>query len=135
MFARMINPTQASWLANGDIMPAIMELKNEANQPVWFPNYQIAPGGILLGRPVLFTEHCQTLGDLGDLQFVNPNGYEAFRKQSVQFAESIHLYFDYNIRAFRWVFRAGGQPVLQKPVDPARGTNTKSHFVSLAERA
>jgi len=135
MFARMINPTQASWLANGDIMPAIMELKNEANQPVWFPNYQVAPGGILLGRPVLFTEHCETLGDLGDLQFVNPNGYEAFRKQSIQFAESIHLYFDYNIRAFRWVFRAGGQPVLKDPVAPAHGNNTKSHFVALSERA
>lgn len=135
MFARMINPTNASWLANGDIMPTLMELTNAANQPVWFPNYQVAPGGILLGRPVLFTEHAMTCGDLGDLQFVNPNGYEAFRKQTVQFAESIHLYFDYNIRAFRWVFRAGGQPVLKAPVSPAHGSNTKSHFVGLAERA
>lgn len=136
MFSRVINPTQASWLANPDIMPSIMDLKSDLGQPLWFPNYQDAPGGTLLGRPVLFTEHAQTIGDKGDLQLVNPNGYEAFRKQNgVSFADSIHLYFDYNIRAFRWIFRIGGQPVLSEPVSPARGSATKSHFVALADRA
>lgn len=136
MFSRMIMPTQASWLANSDTLPALMELKTDAGVPLWFPNYQAAPGGTLLGRPVVFNEHSRSIGQYGDLQFVNPNGYEAFRKQNgVSFADSIHLYFDYNIRAFRWVFRIGGQPVLSKPVAPAQGANTKSHFVALAERA
>ncbi|MGX7926467.1 phage major capsid protein [Tsuneonella sp. HG094] len=136
MFARMIDPANAVWLANADIMPTVMGLKSDAGDPVWFPNYQDAPGGTLLGRPIRFTEHAKTVGDKGDLQFVNPNGYEAFRKQSgVQFAESIHLYFDYNIRAFRWIFRVGGQPVLSAPVSPAKGSSTKSHFVALADRA
>ena len=95
-----------------------------------------APGGTLLGRPVIFNEHSRSIGQAGDIQFVNPNGYEAFRKQNgVSFADSIHLYFDYNIRAFRWVFRIGGQPVLSKPVTPANGNTTKSHFLALAERA
>jgi hypothetical protein len=63
-------------------------------------------------------------------------GYEAFRKQNgVSFAESIHLFFDYNVRAFRWIFRIGGQPVLSAPVTPARSAATKSHFVGLAARA
>ncbi|MDB5458144.1 MAG: phage major capsid protein [Caulobacter sp.] len=136
MFARMINPGQAVWLGNSDIMPSIMDLKTDLGQPVWFPNYQEAPGGTLLGRPVYFTEHAQTIGDLGDLQFVNPNGYDAYRKQNgVTFADSIHLYFDYNIRAFRWIFRVGGQPLLSAPVAPANGSNSKSHFVALAARA
>lgn len=136
MFARMINPTQAVWLANADTFPQLMELKSEQGAPLWYPNYQLAPGGSLLGRPVQFTEHAKTIGDKGDLQFVNPMGYEAFRKQNgVSFADSIHLYFDYNIRAFRWTFRVGGQPVLSKPVSPANGSATKSHFVALADRA
>lgn len=136
MFARMINPQRAVWLANGDIMPTVMDLKTDLGQPVWFPNFQEAPGGLLLGRPIRFTEHAQTVGDVGDLMFVNPDGYEAFRKQAgIQFADSIHLYFDYNIRAFRWIFRVGGQPVLSAPVSPAHGSNTKSHFVALAARA
>ncbi|WP_339347494.1 phage major capsid protein [uncultured Sphingomonas sp.] len=137
MYARVIMPTQAVWLANNDIMPSLMGMKTEgSNLPLWFGNFQNAPGGQLLGRPVIFSEHSRSVGQFGDLQLVNPNGYEAFRKQSgVEFAESIHLYFDYNIRAYRWVFRIGGQPVLSKPVMPANGNTTKSHFVALAERA
>jgi HK97 family phage major capsid protein len=136
MFARMINPQRAIWIANSDIMPTVMDLKSDLGQPVWFPNYQAAPGGTLLGRPIFFSEHAKTVGDLGDLQFVNPAGYMAFRKQNgVTFADSIHLYFDYNIRAFRWIFRVGGQPLLSAPVSPANGASTKSHFVALAERA
>jgi HK97 family phage major capsid protein len=136
MFARMINPGQAVWLANADVMPTIMDMKSDLGQPVWFPNYQDAPGGTLLGRPIYFTEHARTVGDLGDLQFVNPKGYQAYRKQNgVTFADSIHLYFDYNIRAFRWIFRVGGQPLLNAAVSPANGSNTKSHFVGLAARA
>lgn len=136
MFARVINPTQAIWLVNPDVLPQIMELANGAGFSLWFPNYQLAPGGTLLGRPVHFTEHCDTVGDLGDIQLVNPNGYEAFRKQNgVSFAESIHLYFDYNVRAFRWVFRIGGQPVLSAAVTPDKSAATRSHFIALAERA
>lgn len=136
MFSRMINPMQAVWIANADTLPQIMELQSEAGNPLWYPNYQDAPGGTLLGRPIYFSEHAKTIGDKGDLQFVNPMGYEAFRKQSgVSFAESIHLYFDYNIRAFRWTFRVGGQPVLSAPVSPNNGSATKSHFIALNDRA
>jgi HK97 family phage major capsid protein len=136
MWARMIMPSQASWLVNSDVMPTLMAMNDAGGRPLWFGNYQEAPGGTLLGRPVIFNEHSRSVGQYGDLQFINPNGYEAFRKQNgVSFADSIHLYFDYNIRAFRWVFRIGGQPVLSKPVAPANGGNTKSHFVALAERA
>jgi len=136
MWARMIMPSQAHWLVNSDVMPTLMAMEDGAKRPVWHPNYQVSPGGTLLGRPVVFNEHSASVGQFGDIQFVNPNGYEAFKKQNgVSFADSIHLYFDYNIRAFRWVFRIGGQPVLSKPVAPARGGSTKSHFVALSERA
>lgn len=135
-FARMIDPSSAVWLANSDTLPQLMVLESENGQPLWQPNYAIAPGGMLLGRPVYWTDHADTVGDLGDLQFVNPNGYEAFRKQNgISFAESIHLYFDYNVRAFRWIFRIGGQPVLSAPITPARSSATKSHFVAIAARA
>lgn len=136
MFARMINPNQAVWLANADTLPSLIDLKTDAGVPIWHPNFQQSPGGTLLGRPIIYTEHAKTVGDKGDLMFVNPMGYEAFRKQGgVQFADSIHLYFDYNLRAFRWIFRVGGQPVLSKPVQPNNGSATKSHFVALADRA
>ena len=90
----------------------------------------------LLGYSIDWKEHCKTLGDKGDLQLVSPKGYYAARRTSgVQFASSMHLYFDYAIQAFRWTFRFGGQPHLSAPVAPANGANTKSHFVTLDERA
>lgn len=136
MYSRMINPTQAVWLANSDIMPAIMSFESANGQLIWQSNYRDAPGGTLLGRPVYFTEHAKTVGDVGDLTFFNPMGYMAYRKQNgISFADSIHLYFDYNIRSFRWILRAGGQPLLSNAVSPDNGAASKSHTVALAERA
>jgi HK97 family phage major capsid protein len=136
MYSRIINPARAVWIGNADVLPTLMDMKTDLGQPIWFPNFQDSPGGMLLGRPIRWSEHAKTVGDAGDLVLINPDGYEAFRKQNgVSFADSIHLYFDYGLRAFRWIFRVGGQPVLSAPVTPAYGSNTKSHFVALADRA
>lgn len=135
-YSRMLNPQDAVWVANSDTLPQLMVLAFTNGQPMWQPNFAEGPGGMLLGRPIIWSEHADTVGDVGDIQFVNPNGYEAFRKQNgISFAESIHLFFDYNVRAFRWIFRIGGQPVLSAPVTPNKSAATKSHFVAIAERA
>lgn len=125
------------WLTNPDTVPQLATM-TIGDQPVWMPPNGLiqAPGGILLGKPVRFSEHAKTLGTKGDIQLVSPKGYYAARRtQGVNFASSIHLYFDYAIEAFRWMFRFGGQPHLSAPVDPANGTSTKSHFVTLNTRA
>ncbi len=140
MYSRMLPDglARATWLANSDVVPQLMTM-TLGDQPIWTPpasGFVSAPGGFLLGRPVRLTDHARTLGDKGDIQFVDPMGYYAATKANgITFANSIHLYFDYNIQAFRWTFRMGGQPFLSAPVDPANGSNTKSHFVTLAERA
>lgn len=140
MYSRMLAASlpRSVWMINSDCLPALIGLQI-GDQPAWMPpmtGINGAPGGTLLGRPVIPNDHCKTLGDLGDIQFVDPLGYYLARKASgVTFAESMHLYFDYNMRAFRWTFRLGGQPYLSAAVSPAKGSNTKSHFVALAERA
>lgn len=136
LYSRMIMPSQATWLMNSEGVEALADLNDEAKRPVWLENFHDSPGGAILGRPVVFNEHSPSLGQRGDVQFVNPNGYEAFRRQNAAtFAESIHLYFDYALTAFRWMFRIGGQPVLSKPIQMPKSSRTKSHFVTLAERA
>jgi HK97 family phage major capsid protein len=128
---------RAVWKINPDVLPQLVQL-TLGDQPIWTPpatGFAGAPGGFLFGRPVQPSEHCQTLGAAGDIQLVDPTGYYATRRtDSPQFASSIHLYFDYNIDAFRWTFRLGGQPYLSAAVSPAHGGNTKSHFVALAVR-
>ena len=109
------------------------------DQPIWTPpvaGLQQAPGGFLLGLPIKWSEHAETLGTKGDLQLVAPKGYYGIsRAAGIQFASSIHLFFDYGMQAFRWTFRIGGQPYLSAPVAPAKGSNTKSHFVVLETRS
>lgn len=127
----------AFWLVNNDALPQLMTMEL-GDQPIWTPpnGFVDAPGGILLGRPVQLSEHAETVGNVGDIQLILPAGYYATQRQnSADFATSIHLYFDYGIEAFRWTFRFGGQPFLSSPVEPARGTNTRSHFVTLAARS
>lgn len=139
MYSRMINPSRAVWYINQDALPQLM-LMTISNQPIWTPpnaGFANAPGGLLLGRPVRYSEHCETLGDKGDIHLVNlKDGYYTILNQAgVQFASSMHLFFDYGMQAFRWTFRLNGQPFLSKPISPAKGAATRSHFVTLDARA
>lgn len=139
MYARMMasGMARAQWRVNQDVLPQLMTMTINDNL-IWTPpasGFTNAPGGVLLGRPVRFTEHAETVGDAGDVMFVDPKGYYSPRKRNgVKFDESIHLFFDYNVKSFRWTFRMGGQPHLSKPVSPNKGTATRSHFIQLAAR-
>jgi HK97 family phage major capsid protein len=46
---------------------------------------------------------------------------------------SIHLFFDYDITAFRFVLRVGGQPWWNAPITRQNGLS-RSPFVTLAAR-
>jgi HK97 family phage major capsid protein len=140
MYSRMLQTGigRTIWLANSDILSQLGTI-SIGNQPVFVPQNQglvSAPSGTLMGRPLLFTEHNETLGDKGDIHFIDPMGYYSPTKAGgVQFATSMHLFFDYGMSAFRWMLRFGGQPHLQAAVSPAKGSSTKSHFVTLDARA
>lgn len=139
MYARLLRipGDRPFWLANSDVVPQLMTLQI-GDKPMWVGTngLQDAPNGILMGYPIRFSEHAKTLGDKGDLQLISPRGYFAARRTSgPQFAQSMHLFFDYGVEAFRWMFRFGGQSYLSAAVSPANGSNTKSHFVALDERA
>jgi HK97 family phage major capsid protein len=139
MLARLLaQGGEPAWIMNRDVLPALIGL-TIGNQPAWVPFNQGVvggPGGTLLGHPIYFNEHAQTFSSLGDIMLVDLKGYALATKigQGIEFASSIHLFFDYNMSAFRWTFRLGGQPYLSKPVSPANGSNTKSSFVALQAR-
>ncbi len=127
------------WLANRNTLPQIAVM-TIGDQPVWTPPNQGmkgAPTGLLLGHPIVFSEHAETLGDKGDIQLINAAGYYAAVKggpsAGLKFATSIHLFFDFNIQAFRWIFRLAGQPFLSTPVVANKGDD-KSFMVFLDER-
>jgi len=127
----------AVWLIHPDAFPQL-PLMTLGDQPIWTPpvaGFTRAPSGMLLGLPVYESEHCQTVGDLGDIYLWQPAGYGAYQKQGgIKFATSMHLYFDYDVQAFRWTFRIGGRPYLSAAVTPDNGSSTRSHQVALAAR-
>lgn len=123
------------WLVNSDALNQIMTM-TLGNQPIWTPpsaGFQAAPSGYLLGRPIIITQVAQTLGDAGDVQLVDFNQYVTVSK-GPDFAQSMHLYFDYGLTAFRLTFRMDGQPWQSAPITPANGANTMSPFIQLEAR-
>ena len=144
MWSRLYAPSRANavWLVSQDIEPqlAALEFKAGAASPV--PAYlpagglSAAPYATLYGRPVIPTQACETLGDKGDIILVDLSQYITAVKSSGPRAEtSIHLWFDYDITAYRFVLRVGGQPWWNTAITQRDGNNTLSWAVTLEERA
>ena len=136
MFARSLSPGRSVWLINPDAWSQL-PLMTIGDMPVFVPpGIQGTPGGSLLGRPVIMTDTCKTLGDKGDLYFVDWMAYNSITKAGgIQTATSMHLWFDYDVSAFRATFRVDGQPWLAEPITPPNSTVKRSSFVTLAARA
>jgi HK97 family phage major capsid protein len=140
MLGRLTPAAQRSsklrWLINNDVLNQVMTM-TLGNQPIWTPpqaGFQAAPVGFLLGRPIVVTQVCQTLGDQGDIQLVDFNEYVTISK-GPEYAESMHLFFDAGATALRLIFRVDGQPWMSAAVSPANGSSTLSPFVQLDARA
>ncbi len=138
MYSRNLNPQRSVWNCSKTILPQLITM-TIGNQLIWTPpqeGFKNAPGGFLLGLPILFSQQCEQLGTEGDIQLIDPMGYYMPQKTGgVKFSSTIHLLFDYDMQAFKWTLRVGGQPYLNKPVQPNKGNATESHFITLQTRA
>lgn len=149
MYSRMPanNRRNAVWLINQDIEPQLLSLniafKTDAGAalaagaPAYLPPGALSstPYATLMGRPVIATEACGTIGDLGDIVFTDLSSYLTVKKVGGIRAEmSIHLWFDYDMAAFRFIMRLAGQPWLSAPITRHKGSNTLSIAVGLEAR-
>lgn len=142
MWSRMWAPSRknAVWLINQDVEPQLDLLSVPSGafgMPVYMPpgGLSEAPYGRLKGRPVMISEHCETLGDAGDIVLADFSQYLLAKKGGIDMATSIHVAFVTDETAFRFVLRVDGEPIWNAPLTPAKGTNTLSPFVQLAARA
>lgn len=130
----------AAWYYNQDIEPQLGQLSlavgSAGGQLTYTP-----PGGVsgspfatLMGRPLIPSEFAETLGTVGDIGLYDWSQYALITKAGVQTAASIHLRFDYQETAFRWVLRADGQPFWNKALTPYKGSATQSPFVGVETR-
>ncbi|MAE81625.1 MAG: phage major capsid protein [Flammeovirgaceae bacterium] len=142
MYSRMYAPSlgKAIWLISQDSMPQIGALTltvGTGGSTVFIADVKNPLGSTLLGRPIIWSPHCQTVGTKGDIYFGDFSQYITATKQgrAMDVATSIHVKFVEDEQAFRFVVRFDGQPWWASAVTPKHGTNTVSPFVALDERA
>jgi HK97 family phage major capsid protein len=138
MWARVINPANAVWLINQDIVPSLYKMSltvGAGGVAAYLPANGLAgsPYPTLMGRPVIPTEQNPSLGTKGDIILANlKDGYLLIDKGAAKMDSSIHVRFIYDESTLRMVYRCDGQPILNACVVPFKGSaNTVSHFVAL----
>jgi HK97 family phage major capsid protein len=132
----------ARWLLNADVEPQLMTMAFPGAGtavPAYLPpgGLSAAPYGTLMGRPIVYSEAMPALGDQGDIIFGDLSNYlTAVKSGGIRTDVSIHIWFDYDMTAFRFVLRVGGQPWWNAPVAPYQvGASTRGFFAALADRA
>jgi HK97 family phage major capsid protein len=132
--------SQAVWLTTQDAEPLLQQMVVPGGSPA-FPAY-VPSGGLsdspyakLMGRPILYTEACQNIGTPGDIICWAPQTYLTVLKSGgVRTDVSMHLWFDQNLTAFRFVIRVGGAPWWATSVARSKSSNQLSGMVALAAR-
>ena len=120
------------WFVNPAVYPQLLNM-TIGDMPVYAPSVRPdVPFGTLLGRPVIENEYCPNLGTAGDILLASPSAYALITKGGVEAASSIHIKFDYDETAFRFVYRVDGQPYYNAAITAYDATNTVSPFVALA---
>jgi HK97 family phage major capsid protein len=144
MFSRMPVQSRGSavWLINPDAEPQL-PLMAIGNQPVYLTagGLRENPYGVLLGRPVIPHQVCETVGDVGDIMFVDFGQYMTLTKtgggrdaMGLRTDVSIHLWFDSDLVAFRFTLRIGGLPWWSASTSPRDGSSNQSPYIVLAAR-
>jgi len=141
MWSRLIPRARktAVWLINPDAEVQVRTMSlavGTGGSSVFVLNAATQLPETIFGRPVYFTEHCQTLGTTGDIICCNPRAYGLAHRPGdpIRVESSTHIRFENDQTVFRAVARLDGQPLTIAPITPANSTETMSHFVALESR-
>jgi HK97 family phage major capsid protein len=142
MWSRMRDSQRrrAIWIANQDVEPQLYGMVVGGTTTA-FPAYLPAGGlsgsmyATLFGRPIVYSEATKALGTVGDIILADMDTYLAVVKDGgVRSDMSIHLWFDQDTSAFRWVLRFGGQGLWKTTVTRPGSKPAYGSFVTLAAR-
>jgi HK97 family phage major capsid protein len=135
MFARMLPQSlnRAVWVIAPDVLPSLLQM-TVGDFPVMLSNQSAGPGavGTILGRPVIVSEKAKSVGDAGDINFVDFGFYLIGDRQAMSARQSEDFRFNQDVTAFRVIERIDGRPWLQSAITPQNNSaNTLSPFVKL----
>ena len=140
MYSRMLPSSRARavWVAHPDTLPQLVSMARSVGtggSAAVMPSLTGSAPVTLYGRPIIFTEKCQTLGTAGDLFFVDFGYYVIGDRQTLSMASSPHVRFQNDETVWRFTQRVDGRPWLESALTPRNGSNTLSPFVNLATRS
>ena len=116
---------KAIWLAHPDTLPQLGGLTSDVRY--------IGPGFYILGKEVLWSEKCQTIGDTGDIMLTDFSKY-VIADRGLTISASKHPRFPYDETMWRFVLRTDGQPLLSSAITPKNGSDSLSPFIKLNAR-
>jgi len=137
MRARIWGYGNAVWMVNQDCYEQLAQLYiSGTNGDVFIfnPARSTDVPDMLLGRPVIYDENMQTLGDKGDIMLINWREYLEGQRGGSSFSESVHVRFEYNESAFKFVVYNAGAPWWRTALTPKNSSSTLSPFISLNAR-
>lgn len=143
MWSRMPakNRKNAVWMINQDLEEQLMTMSFEgasSSVPAYLPANGLSgqPFATLMGRPIMPLESCQALGTAGDILFVDMSQYlTAMKTGGIRTDVSMHLWFDYDVSAYRFIMRVAGETWRKSAITPLNSVLERSPFVRLATRA
>lgn len=129
------------WLSHVSTIPQTGQL-NIGNFPV---NINIMNGGFSLppqkqlrGLPQLDSEFCSALGDLGDIQLIDPKMIKGIRRSLIREDVSAHVEFLSDQNCLRFIFGFDSRPLYDDPITPFQAGATappaQASFLKLAAR-
>lgn len=122
MYMGAINPARSEWYMSGEAYSAVMGVVGANNEPLIQMNYTVSPYGTLLGRPVNVVACMKAVSASGAILFADlGNAYTLGTKGGVQFSNSLHMYFNLDQMAYRWVLRVAGIPTYKTTLTLADG--------------
>ena len=134
----------AIWLHHQSVIPQIGAM-SLGNFPV---PVNIQNGGLsgpvtstLLNRPLIESELCAPLGQVGDVWYVDLKAYKAITQSLVREDISMHVEFMTDQNCLRFIVRFGGAPLLPSVITPFKAPGsgadpeTQSSFIKMGTRS
>ena len=127
----------AIWLANHGtrrMLKGLVQVIGTAGVVVPYYTTTGEGQGMLDGRPIFFTEHCNAIGTEGDLILANWSEYLEGTLTGLQNAESMHVRFLEHERTFKFWMENDARCWWRSAFTPKNGP-TRSPIVTLATRS
>ena len=125
----------AVWLIHPSTLPELLSLVIGSNES-FYPVLSESSGQLrMLALPVQITEHCQVLGDQGDVILCAPREYALGVRKDISIDRSQHVNFQTDEMTWRIQGRFAGSGTWKSAYTPRIGSDTLSWCVTLDSRA